>query len=202
MANLLLNSNGYEQAKQSLHDILSHSEFQSRGPADPWWVRALDWIESHLHLSMSRTSWLTVGWSLGILAVLLAAGVAFWWLRSLRRSDTSRVPLPAVRRESPMEALEQAAGAYRQGDFSAMVEALVDGYLQYAAARGWTDLRPHKTLRAYTRELRSAETVFSDKFGRLAVDAEQVLFNRRVLSEGEALQLLADARSLLTGGGV
>jgi hypothetical protein len=156
MANLLLNSNGYEQAKQSLHDILSHSEFQSRGPADPWWVRAWNWIESHLHLSLSRTSWLTVGWSLGILAVLLAAGVAIWWLRSLRRSDTSRVPLPAVRRESPMDALEQAAGAYRQGDYAAMVEALVDGYLQYAAARGWAVLLPHKTLRAYTRELRSA----------------------------------------------
>jgi hypothetical protein len=202
MAILLLNSNGYEQAKQSLHDILSHSEFQSTGPADPWWVRVLDWIESHLHLSLSRTSWLTVGWSLGILAVLLAAGVAIWWWRSLRRGDTSRVPLPAVRRESPMDALEQAARAYRHGDYPAMVEALVDGYLQYAAARGWTDLRPHKTLRAYTRELRLADAAFADKFGRLAADAEQVLFNRRVLSEGEALQLLCDAQSLLAGGGV
>jgi hypothetical protein len=202
MADLRLISSHYEQAKQSLQGILSHSEFQNKGPSDPWWARVAEWIASHLHLSLSRTSWQTVGWSLGILALLCVVVLGAWWIRSLRRSEAVRVPLPSVRADSPDDAVEQATRAYRHGDYVAMVEALVDGYLRCAAARGWAELLPHKTLRAYKRELdHSAEANFAEKFGHLAADAEQVLFNRRDLPEGEALQLLTDARRLLTGGG-
>ncbi len=202
MADPVLISNHYEQAKQNLQDILSHSEFQAKGPSEPWWVRAIEWIASHLQLSLSKTSWQTVGWSLGILTLLCVAVLAVWWVRSLRRGEVAYVPLPSVRADSPVDAVEQATRAFRQGDYAAMVEALVDGYLRYAAARGWAVLLPHKTLRAYKRELdRSAEAQFAAKFGRLAWDTEQVLFNRRDLSESDALELLADARGLLTGGG-
>jgi hypothetical protein len=183
----MMNDATYQQARQTLHQILSEREFAKSPEGEPWYVPVLRWVAKHLHLSLSRGDLNTFAWVVGVLSALLLLLALIWSVVKMSRNgQTARVKLSRAHVAKPLH-LELAEQSLQSGDYKGMLHWLSETCLTYAARRGWIRYSIFKTARQYRRELqRVASPEFNRMYDGVADYAESVLFGGNALSRQEA----------------
>jgi hypothetical protein len=189
----------YQQAKAALDQVMKAKVYQPKPIVTPWWIRALDWLLRHLHISVTKTDWVLVTWFVSGLLLIVAVAAFSLWGKNIWLGGRYQVRGLMTPHHQPENYLGEAEAAYHQQDYPAMIRQLLDFFLLTVARRSWVKLAVYKTMRTYQMELRRTGPLdFIDLFQLLSDRAEHVLYAGQSISNTEAEELLIRVRAVVT----
>lgn len=192
----------YQNAQQTLHNILADPLFHTPAQPMPWWMRALQWIVNHIHLNLGANTLRDVGLVLvGICFIVLIVAAVMVWRISRNRAEGRAIRISLEHRDTS-SLLKDARSAFADEDYAQMLHFLVEAQLLYASVEGVVRIRPSKTLRAYRREFERENYPLLPVFSLCTDVAEGVWFGKRTLSPAQAKTVLEQVETALLPKGV